>query len=105
MYAEDLDWCVRIKKAGWKIYFNPNTKVIHSKKQSGRKKTDHQDNIHKTKRVRSQSTEHFYQTMKLFYEKHYKNTYPAFIRTAVLATIKLISKIKHYKNKFYEHRN
>jgi GT2 family glycosyltransferase len=28
-YNDDLDWCVRIRKAGWKIYFLPQAEVIH----------------------------------------------------------------------------
>ena len=30
-YTDDLDWCKRIKKAGWKIYFLPEPEVIHYK--------------------------------------------------------------------------
>lgn len=29
MYNEEREWCYRIKKLGWKIYFNPNTNIIH----------------------------------------------------------------------------
>ena len=29
MYWDDLDWCYRIKKAGWKVYFVPLVKIIH----------------------------------------------------------------------------
>ena len=36
MYGEDIDWCYRIKKAGWKIMFSPQTSILHRKKQSGR---------------------------------------------------------------------
>ena len=29
MYGEDTDLCWRIKKGGWKVYFYPETKVVH----------------------------------------------------------------------------
>jgi len=29
MYWEDTDWCFRIKKAGWKIYYIPLSKITH----------------------------------------------------------------------------
>jgi len=29
MYWDDTDWCFRIKKAGWKIYYIPLAKIIH----------------------------------------------------------------------------
>ena len=29
MYYEEVDWCYRMKKAGWKIYFIPQAQIIH----------------------------------------------------------------------------
>ncbi|OGB87785.1 hypothetical protein A3H38_03150 [candidate division WOR-1 bacterium RIFCSPLOWO2_02_FULL_46_20] len=28
-YNDDLDWCLRIRKAGWKIYFLPEAEITH----------------------------------------------------------------------------
>jgi hypothetical protein len=36
MYGEDLDWCFRMREAGWKIYYVPTTQIIHFRGQSGR---------------------------------------------------------------------
>ena len=29
MYGEDFEWCFRIKKAGFKVYFSPTAKIVH----------------------------------------------------------------------------
>ncbi len=29
MYAEEVDWCLRVKKAGWQIYCLPATVIVH----------------------------------------------------------------------------
>ena len=36
-YNEDLDWCLRIRKAGWKIFFLPQAEIIHYGGQSSKK--------------------------------------------------------------------
>lgn len=59
MYGEDLDWCYRIKKAGWKIYYVPYTQIIHFKGES-------------TKRSSIDEIRVFYDAMKIFVKKHYK---------------------------------
>lgn len=29
MYGEEMDWCRRITRAGWKIYYQPDASIIH----------------------------------------------------------------------------
>ena len=74
MYGEDLDWCFRIRDAGWKIYYLPEIKIIHFKGESS-KKSD-RDLILQ-----------FYKAMKLFVEKHYQHRYLHFPQWLLLAGI------------------
>lgn len=34
MYCEEVDWCYRIKQAGWEIFYTPDAEVIHHGGQS-----------------------------------------------------------------------
>ncbi len=87
MYGEDLDWCYRMKKAGFQLWYYPKTKIIHYKGTSGRKNPSNYE-------IKKQSKENFYETMKLFYEKHYKTKYPSFIYSLVVLGIWFMSKIR-----------
>lgn len=62
MYGEDIDWCFRIKKAGWEIYYYPETHIIHYKGASSRKKP-------------LKIIYEFHRAMVLFHKKHYKQQY------------------------------
>ncbi|MDP2662144.1 MAG: glycosyltransferase family 2 protein [Dehalococcoidia bacterium] len=58
LYGEDLDWAMRVKKAGWQVMYNPRVSVLHRKaKSSG-------GDIRR-------STMEFYRSMLIFYKKHY----------------------------------
>jgi len=94
MYGEDIDLCFRIKKLGYKIYYYPKTKIIHYKKQSGREKTNGKKITQKEINIRRITRKHFYETMKLFYDKNYQDKYPYFLRKLVLLGIYLVSKLK-----------
>lgn len=36
MYSEEVDWCERIRQAGWQVYWVPQSKVVHFGGQSTR---------------------------------------------------------------------
>lgn len=67
MYGEDIDWAYRIRKAGWKIMYNPTVTILHKKKQSGRA------NILAKRRVTTEIYFHKYNW--LFYKKNYAEKY------------------------------
>lgn len=81
MYGEDIDWAYRIKEKGWEIWFNPETSILHHKKQSGRAHGD------KTRRI--QSEKYFLTTMRLFYQKHYEKKYCRCITMLVYLAIRI----------------
>ncbi|GAF64993.1 glycosyl transferase [Bacillus sp. TS-2] len=62
MYGEDIDWCYRIKNAGWKIYYYPETSITHYKGASSKKKP--------TKIIYE-----FHRAMVLFHQKNFKQKY------------------------------
>lgn len=67
MYGEDIDWCYRIRQAGWKIMYNPRVSILHKKKQSGRA------SMLKKRRVTTEVYFHKYNW--LFYKKNYAKQY------------------------------
>lgn len=76
MYGEDIDWCYRIKKAGWKIYYYPGVDIIHYKGASSRKKP-------------FKIVYEFHRAMYVFHKKHFAEKYPIFINLIVYVGIGL----------------
>ncbi|SDM71516.1 Glycosyltransferase, GT2 family [Paenibacillus jilunlii] len=70
MYGEDLDWCFRIKEAGWGIYYYPKTSIIHLKGGSARRRP-------------FKIVYEFHRAMILFHRKHYSKRYNSMINGAV----------------------
>jgi N-acetylglucosaminyl-diphospho-decaprenol L-rhamnosyltransferase len=66
IYVEEIDWCMRIKRAGWAVYCMPCAEVIHHEAQS-------------TRQVRPQMIVALWRSRFYLFEKHYS---PAFRRTA-----------------------
>lgn len=83
MYGEDIDWCYRIRQNGYFIGYYPLASILHRKKQSGRD--------HSNEGIQKQTKSYFYETMKLFYSKHYRHRYNWIISSLVLFGIKVRS--------------
>jgi hypothetical protein len=62
MYGEDLDYCYRVKQAGYKVYYVHSTQIIHFKGES-------------TKRSNIDELKHFYDAMRLFVRKHFSGSW------------------------------
>ncbi len=58
MYCEEIDWCMRIKQAGWQICCVPKAEVIHHEGQS-------------TSQIRAESFVNLWRSRCRLYEKHY----------------------------------
>ncbi len=60
MLFEEVDWCYRIKQAGWQIWFTPQAKVIHHYGQS-------------IKQVKAKMILSSHRGLYRFWWKHYRN--------------------------------
>jgi len=57
MYFEDNDWCLRMRRAGWKVCYNPEIEIVHIGGQS----------LDKNPKARHA----YYESLRYFYTKHY----------------------------------
>jgi GT2 family glycosyltransferase len=62
-FGEDIEWCVRAGKAGWEVWYNPASVIVHLKGQGG----VHSRPFHKVWGI--------HQAMWLFYRKHLEPDY------------------------------
>jgi N-acetylglucosaminyl-diphospho-decaprenol L-rhamnosyltransferase len=78
MYAEDLDWCLRTREAGWTVRYEPDIVVQHQHGAASRKRA-------------LRTTYHFFRAMDLFYRKHYVDGYhplvTGMVRTAIYGAL------------------
>lgn len=76
MYGEDLDLCWRVKEIGLKVIYLGNVSLTHLRGQSGLC-TDSETVLRC-----------FYQSMEIFYHKHYDQSYPRALSLCVLLGIR-----------------
>lgn len=70
MYSEEVDWCLRIRRAGWLIYWVPQSRIVHYGAQS-------------TRQVASRMFLQLYRGKLQYFRKHYGRAY-ALVYKAVL---------------------
>jgi GT2 family glycosyltransferase len=74
MHCEDLDWCVRIRGAGWHILFVPTARALHRKGRSSRARP-----------IRVELYKHI--GMVRFYRKFFRERYPGVLLGAVMVAV------------------
>lgn len=58
MYCEEIDWCWRVRKAGWEIYTVPEAEIVHYGGAA-------------TKQIAAQSLINLWRSRAQFYRRHY----------------------------------
>jgi GT2 family glycosyltransferase len=76
LYGEDIDFCMAVRAAGWRVVYYPEIVAIHRKGASSRQS-------------RLRANREFHRSMVLFHDKHFAATTPGWanvlIRTAIAA--------------------
>lgn len=75
MYGEDLDLCWRVRETGKKVLYCADGTLLHHHGRSGRNE---------------RQTAAFYDSMTLFYDKHYLSRYSRLTTAAVHASVALL---------------
>lgn len=91
MYCEDIDYCHRINLNGGKIYYVPDTQIIHYKGES-------------TKKNNLDYVITFNRSLYLFYKKHYQNNYIAPFKWLILLGVifrGIVVYIRNLISKYY----
>ena len=70
IYCEEIDWCMRMKKAGWGVYCVPRAEVVHHGARS-------------TGQVRGEMFVALWRSRYLLFEKHYSRFYQWAVRRMV----------------------
>lgn len=76
MYMEDLQWCYAFREHGWKIYYVPESTIIHFKGRSSRKNSDAM--------IRA-----FFESMEIFCRKVYRPRYNPLAYASTILGIRL----------------
>ncbi len=76
IYFNDVDLCLRLKQAGWRIFFTPHATALHHHGQS-------------TKQVRGRMIAESHRSLAAFYRKHYRSEIPAPVYWGSLALIQI----------------
>lgn len=63
MYGDDIDWCYRIKQAGFRVFYFPEAQILHYGGKGGSRKQSYR-NIFE-----------FYRAMAIFHKKHYSKSH------------------------------
>jgi GT2 family glycosyltransferase len=76
LYGEDLDICLEVSRAGYRIVYYPEAVVVHHKGKSSRQ-------------ARRRANREFHRAMNLFHRKHFADNTPGLLNLLILGGISL----------------
>ena len=76
-YGEDIDYCLRLRRAGWTIWYEPSVQVLHLKGEASRQRS-------------LPMLREFYRAMTVYYRKHHAARDPLPLRLAILGGIRAL---------------
>jgi len=88
-YGEDIDFCYRIREAGYKIVYFPHVRVLHYKGASSGLRKESAAIARPPKETRVKVAKESVRAMRIFYRKFYSRQYPRWVTALVLAGIQL----------------
>jgi len=92
MYCEDVDWCYRARRAGWKIYYLPQAVITHAIARSSDQRP-------------LRMVAEFHRSMLRFYRKHYASAVSPALRPLVPVGIVLRALVVMIENVYNAWRN
>jgi GT2 family glycosyltransferase len=75
MYSEEVDWCLRLQRAGWEIWYTPDAQIVHYGGQS-------------TRQVRRAMVQALYRSKVRFFQKYYGSAAAALLRGALVLVLR-----------------
>lgn len=88
-YGEDIDLCYKVKQEGFKVMFNPTCQITHYWGATSGMIEVSKDVAQPSHETKLAAISGRFAAMRLFYDKHYRNVYPAIIRSLVFFAINL----------------
>ncbi len=93
--GEDIEFCYRLNKAGYKIWYEPTEQVIHYKGSSSGLHSTASAKVSKEMRIRTAKSAA--RAMKIFINKHQNELAPWFVMIFVKVGINLLEKYRLWK--------
>jgi len=85
LFWEETDWCLRMKKSGWNIYYFPEAKIIHywgkGMQKLGKRKTE----------------KIYHNSMMYYYKKNYSYLAYLIIKLCILVSVPVVSIVRFIK--------